>query len=39
MSPIVRLSREFTGSTKLALEEQTSQPRLVMALCMCSVQV
>ena len=33
------LSREFTGSAKLALEKQTSQPSLVMVLCMCSMQV
>ena len=33
------LSREFTGSAKLALEKQTGQPSPVMALCMCSVQV
>ena len=33
------LSHEFTWSTKLPLERQTSQPSPVMALCMCSVQV
>ena len=32
-------SRQFTGPAKLVLEKQTSQPSLVMALCMCSVQV
>ena len=29
----------YTGSAKLALEKQTSPPSLVIALCMCSVQV
>ena len=33
------LSREFTRSAKLTLEKQTSQPNLVMVLCMHSVQV
>ena len=33
------LSCEFTRSAKLVLEKQTNQPSLVMALCMCSVQV
>ena len=33
------LSHAFTGSAKLALEKQTSPPSLVIALCMCSVQV
>ena len=33
------LSCEFTGSAKLILEKQSSQLSLVMALCMCSVQV
>ena len=32
------LSREVTESAKLALEKQISQPSLVMALCMSSVQ-
>ena len=32
-----RLSREFTGSSKLALEKQISQSSLVVTLCMSSV--
>ena len=32
------LSHVFTGSAKLTLEKQTSQPNLVMALCRCNVQ-
>ena len=33
------LSCEFIGLAKLPLEKQTSKPSLLMALCMCSVQV
>ena len=33
------LSHEFTGSAKLVVEKQTSQPSLIMALCMCCVEV
>ena len=33
------LSHEFTGLAKLAIEKHTSQPSLIIALCMCSVRV